>query len=157
MSKQQSRPSKREIEASLQQVQGSEQKANQLLKADNKLIILGALSYGISVFSFGYDGTLSLRSPGSFFAMLGFFVFIGVVKKIEKTHKENGVKQRQMPHSYKGFVKTSLYGGFFAVTYAGSFLLYSQGFTLAPLICAVAASSVLALFMYKYPNFHAQP
>lgn len=157
MNEQRSKLSKQEIEASLKQVQGSEDAANALLKADSKLISLAAVSYGFSVFNFGYSGNLGVDSTSSILALVGFLVFIGVVATIERKHKALGVKQKRMPSTVKGVIQAVLYGGFFAATYVGAFFLNTQGLVFAPAVCGLAAACMLWVLMTKYPNFHAQP
>lgn len=144
---------KKEIEKSLQDVQDSEQKANTLLKADNKLIAIGSISYGLSVFSFGYAGQLNIGSLSGFIALAGFFGFAIIITLIHRKHQSLGVTQRQAPKTLAEFVKTSLYAAFFAFTYAGGFYLKKAGFDLAPAICGVLATAVLATCMYYFPNF----
>lgn len=153
MSEQDQKLTKQEVERSLREVEASEQKANSLIKADNKLIAIGSISYGLSVTGFGYAGTFGVGTLSEQIAFFGFFAFIVVLTKIHKKHKELGVKQRQKPRNFSEFVRTFLYAAFFALAYGGGFYLQQAGSSFAPVVCGIAATVVLALCMYKYPNF----
>lgn len=144
---------KQEIEHSLKQIEASEQNANTLIKADNKLIAIGAISYGLSVLSFGYAGTFGVGTLSEQVAFFGFFAFCVVLTKIHKKHKELGVKQRQKPKTLSEYIRTFFYAAFFALAYGGGFLLNQAGFSFAPVLCGIASSAVIALCMYKFPNF----
>lgn len=153
MTDQEQKLTKQEIEKSLQDVQNSGEKANTLLKADNKLIAIGSISYGLSVFSFGHAGQLSMSSLSSIVALVGFWAFVIIITIIHKKHKSLGVTQRQMPKTLAEFIKTILYAAFFAFAYSGGFFLKKAGFDFAPAILGVLSTVVLAICMYHFPNF----